>query len=66
MKIKWPHFHSDPNWQVRNVHRYYQCRCGARRVSIAYTNLSGPVEPGWPPMYDSHGNRVYDTGWVKQ
>jgi len=62
--MRWPHFHSDPNWQVRNVHRYFECKCGARRVARAYSNLDGPVEQGWPDMVDSHGQPTNDSGWV--
>lgn len=64
--MKWPHFHSDPNWRVVGANAYYECRCGARRVRRAYSNLGSPVEPGWPRMADSHGMPRNDTGWVKE
>jgi hypothetical protein len=60
------HRHRDPNWKLHNVHRYYLCRCGARRVCRAFANLDGPtLGPPWPPMVDHHGMPVFDTGWVK-
>lgn len=64
--MKWPHFHSDPNWQAGMVHAYYQCSCGARRVRRLYTNMNGPTEQGWPRLVNSHGMQINDTGWVKE
>jgi hypothetical protein len=65
MRIRWPHFHSDPNWRAGMVHAYYQCPCGARRVRRLYTNMNGPVKQGWPRLVNSHGMPVRDTGWVE-
>lgn len=64
--MKWPHFHSDPNWELRNCNYYYQCSCGARRVKRAYRNMYGVIERGWPRLVDGHGRPLNDTGWVKQ
>lgn len=62
--MKLPHlFHRDRHWQQRGLYVYYQCRCGARRVRRAVLNHHGPVEPGWPPLADRHGQPVNDTGW---
>lgn len=58
------HVHRDPRWKVRGVIAYYECKCGARRVHDAHSNLSGPVEPGWPRMVDPHGRATRDSGWV--
>ena len=63
--MKWPHFHSDPNWQA-DLHAHYQCSCGARRTRRLYSNIDGPGWAGWPGLYDSHGMPVNDTGWVKR
>jgi hypothetical protein len=63
MRFRWPHFHSDPNWQLRGVHVYYKCICGAKRVRRAYNNLNGPVESGWPRLVNSHGMPRNDSGW---
>ena len=57
------HVHRDLDYQLRGVHYYYQCKCGARRVRLAYTRMCGPVDPGWPQLTDRHGNPVRDSGW---
>lgn len=59
------HIHRDPNYQVEGVNVYYQCKCGARRTRLAYSNLMGPVKSGWPGLIDSHGYGVSDSGWKK-
>lgn len=64
LKIRWPHFHSDPDWKIVNVHALYECRCGARRTKVAYKNLMGPIQNGWPDTYDRHGVERWDSGWV--
>ena len=58
------HRHRDPAWQQRDVHRYYECRCGAKRVTRAFSNLDGPSDPAWPPLRDLHGQMVMDSGWT--
>ena len=64
--MKLPHLvHRDPHWRIIGVHRYYQCKCGARRVMRAYSNLMGPVDPGWPDLFDKHGQFLDDSGWVR-
>lgn len=57
------HIHRDPDWQTRGVWRYFECRCGARRVSRATRNLMGPSDRAWPSLRDRHGEHVDDTGW---
>lgn len=60
------HFHRDPNWQIIGANAYYRCKCGAQRVRMAYANIAGPVEPGWPDLIDKHGRSLHDTGWMKK
>jgi hypothetical protein len=61
------HRHYDPDWRRENVHDYFECRCGARRVRRAFANLDGPLtRPGWwPLLVDEHGRHLDDSGWVK-
>ena len=59
----WPHFHRDPSWREVGVHRYHQCRCGARRVERPTLNLAGPTASDWPPLFDRHGRDVDRSGW---
>lgn len=61
--MKWPHLHSDPNWQQRGANAYYQCRCGARRVRRTSSRALSPTLPGWPILADHHGRSINDTGW---
>ena len=64
MRLKFRlHFHSDPNWEIRGVHRYDECSCGARRVRRAYRNMNGPVADGWPDLVNRHGQPLMDSGW---
>lgn len=64
--MKLPHlFHRDPNPEQIGVLRYHQCRCGARRVARAYSNIMGVGACGWPRLIDSHGRPVWDSGWHK-
>ena len=58
------HIHRDPNYYLDNVWYCYQCRCGARRVRLAYANIIGPEPAGWPRAIDRHGAAVNDSGWV--
>lgn len=61
------HVHGDGQWQVRGCWRYFQCKCGARRVRRHYANLVGPVRPGWAGLLrDSHGQDLDDSGWVRE
>jgi hypothetical protein len=60
------HWHRDPDWEIRNVHRYEQCWCGARRTSRAYSNLDGPIEGGWPDTIDRHGVERFTSGWMRE
>jgi hypothetical protein len=64
LKLRWPHFHSDPDWKIVNCHRLFECRCGARRTRRAYLNIMGPIHPGWPDTMDRHGVDHNDSGWV--
>lgn len=60
------HIHRDPNWQEVGIWRYFQCKCGARRISAATLNLDGPAAAGWNHLLiDSHGRPLRDSGWVK-
>lgn len=59
------HVHWDRHWQLDGVWRCYQCRCGARRLVLAYANQYGPVPPGWPHPLNRHLQPVDDTGWVQ-
>lgn len=64
MRVQLPHLlHRDSSWQVRGIHAYYQCRCGARRVKRVVTNLAGPIDAGWPRLLDAHGRPTTDSGW---
>ena len=48
------------------LHRYLQCRCGARRVQLTGLGLySDPVRLGWPMPGRLHGRAVNDSGWVR-
>lgn len=64
MRLRWLHIHRDYDYQVVNVHRYEQCRCGARRTSRHYSNMDGPVACGWPDTRDRHGELQWTSGWV--
>jgi len=65
-KVKLPHLiHRDPAWEIRGIHAYYECRCGARRVRRFYRNRSGPTEQGWPQLTDRHGQPRDDSGWQR-
>lgn len=59
------HIHHDKHWKLHGVNRYFECRCGARKVQRAYLNMHGPVAPGWPPLIDSRGRDVNSSGWKK-
>lgn len=61
--MKWFHIHRDPDHMVIGANVYYLCKCGAKRVRRAYSNLAGPVDVGWPGLRDKHGFPVDDTGW---
>ena len=64
MKVpRWWHVHRDPDWQVQGVHRYEQCRCGARRASRAFSTLDGPSRADWPTLRDRHGVWRDSSGW---
>jgi len=63
--MRWPHFHSDPNYQLDGCHYYYVCKCGARRITEAYSNLYGPPKPGWGALLQNrHGEWKHDSGWL--
>jgi hypothetical protein len=56
-------WHRDPNWRIFGAHRYEQCRCGARRTTLAYANRRGPEAPDWPSRRDCHGVDQDSSGW---
>jgi len=66
MNILWWHIHRDPDWQVEGIHRYDECRCGARRTTRYYSNLEGPSRPDWPSRRDEHGVWPDSSGWQRQ
>jgi hypothetical protein len=57
------HIHYDPTWQTIGSHCYEQCRCGARRVTRAHTNIMGPVATDWPSQRDLHGVHRDSSSW---
>lgn len=59
----WWHLHHDPNYTVDAVHRYDECRCGARRTTWIAVNLIGPTRADWPPLVDRHGFYRQSSGW---
>lgn len=61
--MSWLHLHRDPNWQQHGIHRYDQCRCGARRTMRAYASIAGPSRADWPSLVDRHGVERDSSGW---
>jgi hypothetical protein len=59
------HVHRDPRWRMAGIFALYECRCGARRIRWVHRNRYGPPPAGFPPLTDSHGRQLADSGWRK-
>ena len=57
------HVHYDRHWQGDGIDRFYECRCGARRVVHVNPQLMASPKPSWPRLVSKHGEPVRDTGW---